>query len=230
MKARVLARIAPRLVHPTGGLFALCAEDDGGYVEPWEQGIQAGWCLARRDFSRGGPAARAPAVPGHPPCVRGAGCRLRGTGPVRGARRRGAAPAGAEVRDFHRVDDFLSDGRGISGVRATDVRTGEAGAAPGQARAPGGTGPGAEKSLLRADLSLSLNLLRGAMVALDGPRLSTSVNRLQPPSDGDIALPRGRMNIAGTTSIPIEQPDDRRVDEREISPYPRARSSTCFPG
>ena len=31
----------------------------------------------------------------------------------------------------------------------------------------------------------------------DGPRLSTSVNRLQLPSDGDIALPRGRMNIAG---------------------------------
>ena len=77
-------------------------------------------------------------------------------------------------------------------------------------------GPWSGEILSHADLKLTLNLLRGAMVALDGPRLSTSVNRLQPPSDGDIALPRGRMNIAGTTSVPIDQPDDKRVGEGEI--------------
>ena len=90
-------------------------------------------------------------------------------------------------------------------------------------------GPWSGEILRGADLSLSLNLLRGAMVALDGPRLSISVNRLQPPSDGDIALPRGRMNIAGTTSIPIEQPDDRRVDERRDRASSASGSSTCSP-
>ncbi len=67
------------------------------------------------------------------------------------------------------------------------------------------------------------------MVALDGPRLSTSVNRLQPPSDGDIALPRGKMNIAGTTSIPIDEPDDRRVEEREVTLI-RERILDMLPG
>jgi glycerol-3-phosphate dehydrogenase len=100
-------------------------------------------------------------------------------------------------------------------VRATDVRTGESLRLECRLVVLA-AGPWAGEVLSRADLKLRLNLLRGAMVALDGPRLSTSVNRLQPPSDGDIALPRGRMNIAGTTSIPIDQPDDRRVDEKEI--------------
>jgi glycerol-3-phosphate dehydrogenase len=90
-------------------------------------------------------------------------------------------------------------------------------------------GPWSGEILSRAELRLSLNLLRGAMVALDGPRLSTPVNRLQPPSDGDIALPRGRLSIAGTTSIPIAEPDDRSVEEQEIRLI-RERIFNMLPG
>ena len=139
-----------------------------------------------------------------------------------------ARSAGAEVRDFHRVDDFLSNGRSINGVRATDVRTGEAIRLHSKVVLLA-AGPWSGEILQHMDLSLSLNLLRGAMVALEGPRLSTSVNRLQPPSDGDIALPRGRVNIAGTTSIPIDQPDDRRVEEEEVALI-RERIFDMLPG
>jgi glycerol-3-phosphate dehydrogenase len=113
-------------------------------------------------------------------------------------------------------------------VRATDGRTGESLVMECRLVVLA-AGPWSAEILSHADLKLSLRLLRGAMVALDGPRLSTSVNRLQPPSDGDIALPRGRMNIAGTTSIPIDQPDDRGVDEGEISLI-RRRVLDMLPG
>ena len=43
----VLGRIAPRLVRPTGGLFALFPDDDAAYVEPWEAGIRTTGVAAR---------------------------------------------------------------------------------------------------------------------------------------------------------------------------------------
>jgi glycerol-3-phosphate dehydrogenase len=226
-ESAVLARIAPRLVRPTGGLFALCGDDDGGYVEPWEEGIREAGVIAH-EISSAEALRREPLLS---PAIRRAYLVQDAVceGPALCAALAAAArSAGAEVRDFHRVDDFLSDGRGINGVRATDVRTGEAVRLQGKVVLLA-AGPWSGEILLRADLSLSLNLLRGAMVALDGPRLSTSVNRLQPPSDGDIALPRGRMTIVGTTSIPIEQPDDRRVDEEEIALI-RERIFDMLPG
>ena len=223
----VLARIAPRLVHPTGGLFVLCAEDDPGYVGPWEEGIRAAGVIAH-EISPAEALRREPLLSpdiGRAYLVQDAVCE----GPALCAALAAAArSAGADVRDFHRVDDFLSDGRSIRGVRAADLRTGEPVRLESRLVMLA-AGPWSGEILQHADLGLSLNLLRGAMVALDGPRLSTSVNRLQPPSDGDIALPRGRMNIAGTTSVPIEQPDDRRVDEHEVTLI-RKRIFDMLPG
>jgi glycerol-3-phosphate dehydrogenase len=210
----VLARIAPRLVRPTGGLFALFPDDDAGYVEPWEAGMRSTG-VAAREIPVSEALLREPLLS---PSVRRAYLVQDAVceGPALCTALAAAAKAaGAVVRDFHRVDDFLSDGQSIRGVRATDVRTGEAVQLECRLVVLA-AGPWCGEILSHIDLELALNLLRGAMVALDGPRLSTSVNRLQPPSDGDIALPRGRMNIAGTTSIPIDRPDDRRVDEQEI--------------
>jgi glycerol-3-phosphate dehydrogenase len=223
----MLARIAPRLLHPTGGLFALFPHDDPAYVEPWEAGLRAAGVSAR-EISTAEALQREPLLS---PSVRRAYLVQDAVceGPALCAALASAArSAGADVRDFHRVNDFLSDGRSITGVGATDVRTGESLRLECRLVVLA-AGPWAGEVLSCADLKLTLNLLRGAMVALDGPRLSTSVNRLQPPSDGDIALPRGRMNIAGTTSIPIDQPDDRRVDEKEIALI-RNRAIDMLPG
>ncbi len=214
-ESAVLARVAPRLVRATGGLFVLCAEDDPGYVEPWVEGARAAGVpveeipaaeALRREPLLTTSLRRAYLVPD-------AVCE----GPALCAALAGAARSlGADVRDFHRADQIISDGGGVRGVRATDVRTGEAVSLEGRLVVLA-AGPWSAEILGRAGLTLSLNLLRGAMVAFDGPRLSTSVNRLQPPSDGDIALPRGRLNIGGTTSVPIGQPDDRRVEEAEVA-------------
>ena len=185
------------------------------YVEPWEAGVRTTGVSAR-EIPASEALRREPLLSPslrRAYLVQDAVCE----GPALCAALAAAArSAGAAVRDFHRVDDFLSDGRSINGVRATDVRTGEALVLECRLVVLA-AGPWSGEILSHADLKLALHLLRGAMVALDGPRLSISVNRLQPPSDGDIALPRGRMNIAGTTSIPIDQPDDRRVEEEEIS-------------
>ncbi len=123
-ESAVLARIAPHIMKPTGGLFALCAEDDPNYVEEWEHGIRAAG-VAASEITPAEALRREPLLADsirRAFVVRDAVCE----GPALCAALAAAArSAGAEVRDYHRVEDFLSDGRGIQGVRATDVRAGE---------------------------------------------------------------------------------------------------------
>jgi glycerol-3-phosphate dehydrogenase len=226
-ESAVLGRIAPRVVRPTGGIFALCGDDDPRFVERWEDGLRTTGVVAHeipvdealRREPLLTPAVRRAFV------VRDAVCE----GPALCTTLAAAArAAGADVLEFHRVEDLLTDGRAVRGVRATDLHSGEAVRLESRLVVLA-AGPWSGAVLSGAGLGLALDLLRGAMVALDGPRLSTSVNRLHPPSDGDIALPRGRMSIAGTTSIPTERPDDRRVGEEEV-PLIRERIFDMLPG
>jgi glycerol-3-phosphate dehydrogenase len=41
------------------------------------------------------------------------------------------------------------------------------------------------------------------------------VSRLRPPGDGDIFVPRGYVRVAGTTSVPTEDPGDIRIEDWE---------------
>jgi glycerol-3-phosphate dehydrogenase len=227
LESGILAKIAPGVVRPTGGIFVLCGDDDPRYVEQWEDGIRATGVAAREipvDEALRREPLLTPAVR-RAYAVRDAVCE----GPALCAALAGAARAArAEVRDFHRVEGFITDGREVRGVLATDVRSGEAVQLESRIVVLA-AGPWSGGILSRAGITLTLDLLRGAMVALDGPRLSTSVNRLHPPSDGDIALPRGRMSIAGTTAIPSDRPDDRRVDDKEIDLI-RERIFEMLPG
>jgi len=210
----VLARIAPGVVRATGGIFALCGDDDPRYVERWEDGTRATG-VAAHEITVDEALRREPLLS---PTVRRAYLVADAVceGPALCAALASAArAAGADVRDFHRVEDFLGDGPTFRGVRATDVRSGEPVRLESRLVVLA-AGPWCGEILARAGLSLSLDLLRGAMVALDGPPLRTAVNRLHPPADGDIALPRGRLTIAGTTSIPSDRPDDRRVSDEEV--------------
>ncbi len=223
----MLARIAPRVVRATGGIFVLCVDDDPRYVERWEDGIRAAG-VAAREITVDEALRREPLLA---PSVRRAYLVRDGVceGPALCASLASAArAAGADVRDFHRVEAILRDGRAVRGVRATDVRSGEAVRLESRLVVLA-AGPWSGEILSRAGIPLTLDLLRGAMVALDGPRLSTSVNRLQPPADGDIALPRGRLSIAGTTSIPSDRPDDRRVGAEEVDLI-RERIFEMLPG
>ncbi len=67
------------------------------------------------------------------------------------------------------------------------------------------------------------------MLAFEGLLVRRVVNRLQPPGDGDIMLPRGTVSIAGTTIIPTNDPDDAKVTDGEIARI-REQISHLLPG
>jgi glycerol-3-phosphate dehydrogenase len=62
-----------------------------------------------------------------------------------------------------------------------------------------------------AGVELSMSLDQGSMLVLDGRACSTVVNRLRPPSNGDIAVPNHTSTVLGTTSRPVSSPEAASV-------------------
>lgn len=58
---------------------------------------------------------------------------------------------------------------------------------------------------------------RGVLIAFNHRFTSRVVNRLRPPSDGDIFVPHGSITILGTTSSPASRPDDTIPRTAEVA-------------
>jgi len=226
-ESAILRRTAARAVDNTGGLFAFGNEDDPIYLERWIDGCRRAGIPAiettmeearLREPGLDPGITRAFLVP-DAVCNSMALCAALG---------RAAESLGAKVLTYHRCEEITTRDRRVTGVRITDLRTGVSGelesgivviaAGPWSGRIAQGVG-----------VDLSLDLVRGAMVAFRGNVVKIPVSRLQPPGDGDIILPRGRVSIAGTTSVVTTDPDDRRVDPWEMERV-RAEIQSLLPG
>jgi glycerol-3-phosphate dehydrogenase len=102
----------------------------------------------------------------------------------------------------------------VSGLRATDLRTGET----EDVRASfvvNAAGPWAAEVGKKAGVEFRMVLSRGAMFAFNGRWTTAIVSRLRPPGDGDIFVPLGYLGVAGTTSVPTEDPGEIRIEDWE---------------
>lgn len=61
-----------------------------------------------------------------------------------------------------------------------------------------------------AGIELDMIYSKGSLLVTHHRMTSAVINRLRPPSDADIIVPGGTVSILGTTSIPIEKPEDIR--------------------
>jgi len=210
----ILRRVAKAAVEDTAGLFVFGDGDDGAYLEQWIAGCrQAGIPVTETPMAEA--HLREPALdPGikraflvpDAVCNSIALCASLG---------RGAQSRGARMLTFHRCNGIQMQNRRVTGVNVTDVRTG-ASSSLSCKMVVIAAGPWSGKIAKAAGVDLSMDLVRGAMIAFRGSAVRGPVSRLQPPGDGDIILPRGKMSIAGTTSVVTDDPDDRRVDEWEL--------------
>jgi glycerol-3-phosphate dehydrogenase len=220
-------RIAAPAVNDTGGFFVLAPGDDAGYVDPWVRACTAAG-IHVRDIPRAEALSREPGLdPGitlafevpDAVCNAFSLCSLL----ARGAEARGAA-----IMTHHGLEDFLREGRRVVGARLKDLRTGASLELRSRLSIIA-AGPWSAQLAGRAGASMSLSLARGSMLAFEGLLVRRVVNRLQPPGDGDIMLPRGTVSIAGTTIIPTEDPDDSTVSEWETNRI-REQISMLLPG
>lgn len=222
-----LRRIAPGLISDTGGLFVHGDGDDAGYLEQWIDGCRRAG-IPVRETSKSETRLREPGLdPGITRAflVPDAVCNSVSLCAALG---RGAQSLGGKVLTFHRCDNIAVRGGGVAGVFLTDVRTGVFQEMDCR-MAVIAAGPWSGRIARAAGATITLDLVRGAMIAFRGAVVRGAVSRLQPPGDGDIILPRGRVSIAGTTSVATEDPDDRRVDDWETARV-RAQIAALMPG
>jgi len=77
-------------------------------------------------------------------------------------------------------------------------------------------GPWAEACAALAGVSVPMRPTRGVMVAVENPGVDAVLNRCRPPADGDIVVPRADEAVLGTTSVPVDDPDDFERPEAEV--------------
>ncbi|CAN5903439.1 N/A [soil metagenome] len=209
----IVRRVAPHVIDDTGGLFVLSPGDDEEFVDGWLEGCAAA-NIPVQELNVSEALKREPLL--HPETRRAfevpdASCD---SFLLCNTLRRSAESEGARFLTYHEVEDFHKDNGIITGVRATDLRSGET----SDIRCSvvvNAAGPWAAEVGKAAGIEFDMVLSRGAMLAFNGRWTSAIVSRLRPPGDGDIFVPLGYSGVAGTTSVPTDDPGDTRIEDWE---------------
>jgi len=211
---RILRQIAPQAIEDTGGFFVALDDIDEAYLPTFLE------CCAQVDIPTevlsGAEALRQ--EPNLSPKIRHA--VLVPDGSVDGWDLCAGAVAaakeyGARVFLFSPVKEILRQGDRVIGVRALDQTSGD----EYVVRADyviNATGPWTHHAARLAQVNVPMVLSAGAMIVLDSRPLKPAVNRCRKPADGDIIVPVGTTVVLGTTSVPIEDPDNFTIQEWEI--------------
>jgi len=112
----------------------------------------------------------------------------------------------APVEDIH-VEDGTVDRVDVGGRLDTTI-TADA--------VVNAAGPWAERCAALAGVSVPMRPTRGVMVAVENPGVDAVLNRCRPPADGDIVVPRADEAVLGTTSVPVDDPDDFERTTAEV--------------
>ncbi len=208
-----MRRIAPHVLDDTGGLFVLSPDDDEDFIGDWLEGCAAA-NIPTQEIDASDALSREPLL--HPGIrcafeVPDAACDSLA---LCGALRIGAEAKGSRFLTYHRVENFHKKNGKITGVRAADLRSGETVDIECSV-VVNAAGPWASKVGEMAGVDFAMVLSRGAMLAFNGRWTNAIISRLKPPGDGDIFIPLGYSGIAGTTSVPTDDPDDNRIEDWE---------------
>jgi glycerol-3-phosphate dehydrogenase len=212
---RILRRIAPHCIEPTGGLFVSLPEDGPEF---------------RSDFIRACEAAGIDTLPLSPREALAMEPRLnsRMIGAVHvpdGAvdpftlvveNARDAESRGARLLIHTEVTGLIRNGLKIAGAHVCDRITGDR-CDIGATWVVNATGAWANRILGLADVRIGMTLSKGSML-ITNTRVSERVlNRCRPPANGDIIVPNDTVSILGTTSLRTEELDHQEVTPEEVT-------------
>jgi glycerol-3-phosphate dehydrogenase len=210
----ILRRLVPSAIEDTGGFFAALPEDPPEYVQPFLDGCRAAGipaeeippALALKTEPLLNPAlARVFRVPD-------AACD---SFDASHALAESIRAAGGEVWVRHKIVDLLRDGTRVVGADLENVATGER-RRVGTDLIINCTGAWAGMVAALAGCEVKVTPGKGTMIAMNSRLVNTVVNRLKPPSDGDILLPIGTVAVMGTTEVVVDDPDQYAIDDDEI--------------
>ncbi|MFB6256717.1 MAG: FAD-dependent oxidoreductase, partial [Haloplanus sp.] len=209
---RILREIAPACLDETGGYFLHLDGDDPDYFERKRAACNAlgmavetlsGAELRDRVPEAAEAVERALAVPD----------AVVSPSRLVVANAAAAREAGATIHQRAPVEDIHVENGTVAGV---DI----GGALDATVRADAvvnAAGPWAGRCAALAGVSVPMRPTRGVMVGVSNPGVGAVLNRCRPPADGDIVVPRGDEAVLGTTSVPVDDPDDFERRDAEVA-------------
>jgi len=222
---RILKRIAGHCVDRTGGLYVSLPSDPDRY---FEEKLDA-CATAGIDTEVVSAAAAREAEPAISAAVERAvrvpdgvvfPSRLTAANAV-AARREGA-----EIRTHAPVADVRTDGDRVTGVQ---IEAGADGAETIVAEhVVNATGAWAGKIGAMAGVDIPMRPSKGALVAVENDRVDRVVSRARPPGDADSVVPQGSELLLGTTSSPVDDPDEFSRESTAVS-YVLDESAALIP-
>lgn len=115
----------------------------------------------------------------------------------------------------HRVTEFIQSRGRCVGVKATDAATGEVREIYGNIIV-NATGAWANLVAALAGTEVPITLSKGSLVITNHRLTNMVINRLRPPSDGDIIVPNEAVCVAGTTSLAAQSPEKINIEASEV--------------
>lgn len=211
----ILRKIVPQVIEPNGGLFIAITEEDLAYGELFIDGCQQ--CGIEIEELTSKQALEM--EPNLNPRLLAAFTVPDGTfDPLRLALAFAATAKsnGARFHLYTEVEDMLFDGQGdVVGIKVWDRKSDQR----YEMRSDlviNATGAWAGQITEKVNSSVSVSPTPGVMVAYGKRLIERAINRLTPPSDGDIVLPQRRMMVVGTTSFSVEDVDYVPVYEDQV--------------
>ncbi|MFT4923073.1 MAG: glycerol-3-phosphate dehydrogenase, partial [Haloarculaceae archaeon] len=208
---RILRSIGGECFRDTGGLFVQLAEDNSAYFEEKRDACES---VGIETEGLDGETAREQ-VPGLSAEVERA-LRVPDAAiyPSRlvAANARDAEVNGATILPHAPLEDVVVDDG-----RVTEARLGgqvDERVEPTQVVNAAGAWAGEVASKASVDVAMAPS--RGVMVSVDYDGLGPVLNRCRDPDDGDIVLPHESEAVLGTTSVPVEDPDEYEQADWEV--------------
>jgi glycerol-3-phosphate dehydrogenase len=122
---------------------------------------------------------------------------------------------GGGILIHHQVVEIVKENGRCAGVKVQDRSTGQV----KEIRARmiiNASGAWGDIIARMGGSEVPMTLSKGSLVIANHRLTNMVVNRLRPPSDGDIIVPNEAVCLAGTTSVRVDDPDSVEVDAREV--------------
>ncbi|RPI82507.1 MAG: FAD-dependent oxidoreductase [Chloroflexi bacterium] len=224
----ILRKIVPDVLEQNGGLFIALNDSDLAYADDFEISCEA--CHISVERLTAEQALRL--EPNLNPKLLMAFTVPDGTfDPLRLALAFAATAKsnGAKIMTFTEVTGLIVNGQAqVIGVKYMDRCTNKEYELRGD-MVINATGAWAGEIAVMAGANVPVKPTPGVMVAFDRRLTQRVINRLNIPGDGDIVVPQRRMNVVGTTSFEVEDPDYVPITDDQIQAMVN-RGSEMIPG
>ncbi len=207
-EGQILKKMAPHCIEDTGGLFIAVEGDDEKYIADFPdmcaqcgipvQNVDPKTCLDME------PALTQKLIAAYAVEDASVDPFMLSLENISQAQR-----LGSTLLRHHQVTGFEKRNNRIHAVNLMNNRTGESVTVEVD-QVVNAAGAWAGEVALLADVSIDMLYSKGSLLITHTRITNRVINRLRPPSDGDILVPGGTVSLLGTTSIRVNRLDDIR--------------------